>query len=770
MQPLAPGYLEQDRAVLKVLRSIVQEVNAADNLGEALEIIVRRVREALTVDVCSIYLTTTRGPRELVLMATEGLNPESKQRVRLSFEEGLVGLVAQRAEAINLDDAPSHPRFKYFPETGEGKYHAFLGVPVVHQRKLLGVIVVQQRTARRFAEEHAAFLITLAAQLAGAIGHAELSGEIDQLRLNQDHQDLFVVGLSGAPGVAMGVACVCNPTAALDSVPDRAVHDVRQEIAQFKKALNQVQQEMIALKARMGPMLPAEERVLFDAYVMMLGSESLVDRTVEYIQAGNWAPGALREAIRENVRLFRDLDDPYLRERAEDIQGLGQRILLRLCHSDVTPHVYPERTVLIGDDVTVTDLADVPPEHLVGVVSGRGSASSHMAILARAVRIPAVMGVADMPVGRLDGREVVVDGYSGRVFIEPSAQIKGEFLRLTVEEEELNRELSEIAQSPAVTLDGERIPVYVNSGMLADINVVFQTQCDGIGLYRTEFPFLVRDRFPGEEEQYGVYRQVLEAMAPRPVTLRTLDVGGDKILSYFPVREDNPFLGWRGIRITLDHPEIFLTQLRAMLRASAGLDNLRILLPMISSVDEVDESRKLFKQALNELADEGHTIKMPEVGVMIEVPSAVYLAEALARRVDFLSIGTNDLIQYLLAVDRNNARVADLYHALHPAVLCAIQQVIKGAQAAGKPVSVCGEMASDPAAVIVLLGMGIESLSVSFAALSRVKWVLKNFSRTTARSWVEQVMGMHDPKAIRALLEHTLVEAGLGGLIRAGKR
>ncbi|MCK5640414.1 MAG: phosphoenolpyruvate-protein phosphotransferase PtsP, partial [Gammaproteobacteria bacterium] len=291
----------------------------------------------------------------------------------------------------------------------------------------------------------------------------------------------------------------------------------------------------------------------------------------------------------------------------------------------------------------------------------------------------------------------------------------------------------------------------------------------GVGLYRTEFPFMLRDRFPGEEEQRQVYREVLEAFTPRPVIMRTLDVGGDKALPYFPIEEDNPFLGWRGIRITLEHPEIFMAQIRAMLLASAGLNNLKILLPMISSVSEVDETMDLLHRAHEELLEEGNNITFPQMGVMIEVPSAVYLTKQLARRVDFLSVGSNDLTQYLLAVDRNNARVAEMYDALHPAVISALMQVMEGAREYNKPVSVCGEMAGDPAAALLLIGMGIDSLSMSASSLLRVKWVVRSFSQKRAKKILDEVLEMEDSKSIREHLNGVLDEAGLGGLIRAGK-
>jgi phosphotransferase system, enzyme I, PtsP len=311
--------------------------------------------------------------------------------------------------------------------------------------------------------------------------------------------------------------------------------------------------------------------------------------------------------------------------------------------------------------------------------------------------------------------------------------------------------------------------LWVNTGLTADATLSITAGAEGIGLYRTEIPFMSRDRFPTEEEQYVTYRQLLQAFAPRPVVMRTLDIGGDKMLTYFPVTEANPFLGWRGIRITLDHPEIFLVQIRAMLRASHDLNNLRILLPMISNAHEIPEALRLIKQAYAELREEGLAIDMPLIGVMIEVPSAIYLAKTLAQQVDFLSIGSNDLTQYLLAVDRNNARVANLYDALHPAVLHALIHVVDAARTAGKPLSICGEMAGDPAAVLLLLAMGFNALSMNSTALLKIKHVIRHFTLQQTKTLLAEVMLMDNAQQIRQHLEKTLHAAGLGMLVGTKK-
>lgn len=753
--------------MLEVLLRIVHEVNTARDLQQALTIIVQRVKHAMAVDVCSVYLTDPDGEQH-VLMATDGLNPEAVGKVRLPLTAGLIGLVRERAEPVNLEDAPSHPRYLYVAETGEEKFHGFLGVPIIQHRRPLGVLVVRQRESRKFNVEEVSFLFTLGAQLAGAIGHAQASGGIAGLQDESLPATRFIEGLPGAPGVALGTAVVVYAPSDLNAVPDRKPDDPVAEEAAFRAAVVAVQDDIKALGARMGALLPAADHALFDAFVLMLGSDTLIDNTVQRIHAGNWAQGALRETINEHARVFDDMEDAYLRERAGDVRDMGRRILMRLQAGKPPRRDFPPNTILVGEEISAAQLAEVPAGCLAGVVSARGSSSSHAAILARALSIPAVMGVRDLPVGRFDGRELVIDGYRGRLYVQPSGAVREEFLRLARQEQLLTSDLQELRDLPATTPDGVRVPLYANTGLLSDISPSLNCGAEGIGLYRTEFPFMIRERFPSEDEQRDIYHQALMAFAPLPVTLRTLDIGGDKALPYFPVSEDNPFLGWRGIRITLDHPEIFLTQLRAMLRASIGLNNLQILLPMISSVSELDEARVLIDQACRELREEGADFPRPPIGVMIEVPSAVYQTEALARRVEFLSVGTNDLTQYLLAVDRNNERVAKLYDGLHPAVLHALMQVVEGAHRHGKPVSVCGEMAGDPAAVLLLLGMGIDSLSMSVASLPRVKWVIRSITRELARSLLDQALEMEHPAAIRALLNAALEKAGLGGLTHAG--
>ena len=608
--------------MLDTLHRIVQAVNAAPNLQQALQVIVSGVKKSIACDVCSIYLTDEES-RANVLMASDGLRIEAIGKARLPVGRGLVGLVTERAEPINLADALVHSRYVQVAETGEEQYRGFLGVPIIQNRRVLGVLVVRQQDTREFQDDEVTFLFTLAAQLAGAITYARASGELEELTQGRESLNRFLAGQSGNTGVALGSGVVVYRLSDLDAIPDRKIQSIDQECAGFRAAVIQVEEDLRRLQSNLGDQLPAEDRALFDALLLMLGSDTLVQHTVERIQQGQWAPAALRDTIRAHAQVWEQMDDGYLRERASDIRDLGRRILMHL-QNDQPPQIeYPENTILVGEEVTAVHLAEVPRGHLVGMVSATGSGSSHAAILARAMGVPAVMGVTDMPVGRMQNRAMIVDGYRGRVYIKPTPSVRQEYERLLDQEHALSAEVEAMRGLPAETTDGIPMPLHLNTGLVDEMANPEQDEAEGVGLYRTELPFMVRDRFPGESEQITNYQRVLQTFAPRPVILRTLDIGGDKPLPYFPMDEQNPFLGWRGVRISLQHPEIFLTQIRAMLLANVGNGNLQIMLPMITLVSEVEELLQLIQRAHAELLEEGYVVNMPQIGVMIEVPSAV---------------------------------------------------------------------------------------------------------------------------------------------------
>ena len=754
--------------MLDILRRIVQEVSSVTELSEALKVVVARIREAMHTEVCSVYLYEPDSKR-YVLMATEGLKQDAVGKVSLSSSQGLVSLVGSREEPLNIDNAPEHPRFQFLPETGEDPFMSFLGVPIIHHKRLLGVMVVQQRDSRQFDAGEEAFLVTMSAQLAGVIAHAEATGNILHIPKtpSEPKKSARFTGAPGAPGVGLGQGVVISPAADLAAVVDREPESLDSELERFDRALESAREEIRKLGGKLKGDLRPEEMALFDVYLNMLDDNALGAEVKAAIERGNWAQGALREVVMEYVGHFQMMEDAYLRERATDILDLGTRILAHLQGSeeDTSEHDYPDNTILVSEELTPAMLGEVPTDKLRALVSVKGSSNSHVAILARAMGIPTVMGAVDLPYAQLEGKELIVDGYRGLLFSNPNDELRDQYQAIYEEEQALAEDLKGLLHQPAETLDGHRIPLWVNTGLITDAVRSLDRGAEGVGLYRTEVPFMMKDRFPSESEQQEIYREQLETFSPNPVTMRTLDIGGDKALTYFPINEANPFLGWRGIRVTLDHPEIFLVQVRAMMKASEGLNNLRIMLPMISHVSEVDAALHLIYRAHVEALEEGFHVEMPEVGVMIEVPAAVYQIRDLAQRVDFLSVGSNDLTQYLLAVDRNNPRVADLYQAFHPGVLQALKRIVDEAHAEGKPVSVCGELAGNPMGAVLLMAMGYDILSMNATNLPKVKSVLRGISREWADTLLNEVITMESGEVIASTLQLMLEKAGFGRII-----
>ena len=754
--------------MLSSLRTIVQEVNSARSLSEVLSIIVKEVRDAMSAGVCSVYLFD-EADQSYVLMATEGLRQESIGKVRMAMREGLVGLVAAKEEPLNLQDADQHPNFAYFEETGEAPFHSFLGVPIIHHRKVLGVLVLQQETRRRFASEEEAFVVTVCAQLSGAIAHAEATGALRQLASagRGKSKEAVFPGIPSSSGVGIGRVVLVTSSSDLKMVPERLTDNPSAEVKLFREALKATKRDMRNLGNGLSGKLSAEEFALFEVYIRLLDDRVLINEVISAIKLGQAAPSAWSTVILKHVRTFQKMDDPYLRERAADVNDLGVRVLEYLQAKDKDRAPMPRRIVLVGEDLSATALADIPVHRLVGIISLKGSSNSHMAIVGRALGIPTVMGAINLPWVELEGQELIVDGSTGDVISRATRSVRRHYVQRQREEKLFNKDLEKLRDIPCHTPDGIRFSLWVNTGLRQDTARSLKSGAEAVGLFRTEIPFLMRTSFPTEDEQIEIYREQLSDFAPRPVTMRTLDIGGDKDLPYFPIEEENPFLGWRGIRISLDHPEIFLVQIRAMLRASEGINNLRIMLPMISNVPELDRALQLIERAYQELTqEEDYTIKRPLIGAMIEVPAAVYQVKEIGRRVDFMSVGTNDLTQYLLAVDRNNPRVADLYHTLHPSVLRALKQIYDQASSVNCQLSICGEMAGDPLSTVILLGLGYETFSMSASSLLRVKSILLNVSRKDAKLLSKKALKMSSSKEIITFLAQSLDQPDVVKLLK----
>jgi phosphotransferase system enzyme I (PtsP) len=745
---------------LAELTRVVCEVDSAPDLDNALEVLVRRTREVMGVDVCTVYFTD-EGEQRHVVVATDGLASRVVGRLGCGFGKGLIGRVAESRRPLNLEQVPPELDQDFLRQTGGGPYQSFLGVPVVHKTRVHGVLLVRQRKPRRFDDSDEALLITLAAQLGGAIAYAKASGEWCRVCRPEESVPRRIEGLPGAPGLTIGHGVVVFGGNQIDRIPDRAVSDIQAEEARLCAAIHAVREEIAALNVQLERTLSETDRALFGAYDLLLSSPEILDAASAEVRQGNWAPGSVSRSFETHASRFDAMEDPYLRERAADIRALGGRIVARLLGGSGTLAVGPGATVLIGQCLSAIDIGRAQNGNLVGIITDDGSPLSHAAILARALGIPAVVGVSGLPLARLDGHELAVDGTAGHVHLRLTPSMRQAFERSIASQQDLAAALESVRELDAVTADGATVALFMNAGLRTDLELATATGSEGIGLLRSELPFMLFDRLPSEQEQQQLYRQALQAVHPLPVTLRTLDVGGDKALPYLTDAEANPALGQRGIRFTLDHPEIFLTQLRAALRADLGLGNLRLLLPMITGLDELEQARDLVEQALEQLQDEGLRVSRPPVGVMIEVPAAVYQAEPLARRADFLSVGTNDLAQYLLATDRNNPRASGRLDSAHPALLQALQQVVDSASRAGKPVTVCGEIAGDPAIALLLLGMGVDGLSMNPSALVAVKWAVRSVTSERMHSLAAEALRCETPEAICRLLDAVRADIGL---------
>ncbi|MFM6905519.1 MAG: phosphoenolpyruvate--protein phosphotransferase [Acinetobacter tjernbergiae] len=755
---------------LDTLRRIVQEINASVSLHDSLDIMVNHVAEAMHVDVCSIYLLDERNKR-YVLMASKGLKPEAVGHVSLNVGEGLVGLVGKREEIVNLDNAPKHERFAYLPETGEELFNSFLGVPVMYRRKVMGVLVVQNQEPQDFSEAAESFLVTLCAQLSGVIAHAHAVGNIDVFRKPTSGSSYKTFqGVSGAGGIALGRAIVLYPPADLAAIPDREAEDISDELDLLDQAIAAVRLEIQSLDEKMKDSLMSEERALFSVFLRMLDENALPSEIKDHIRTGSWAQGAVRKVIDKHVALFAQMEDDYLRERVSDLKDLGRRILACLQENDSSHRELSPDSILIGEEISTAALVELPVDKIAAIVTSEGAANSHMVIVARALGIPTVVGVTELPITTLDDIEMIVDAYQGRIFVNPPRRLRQRYKEVQKEEEQIAKDLKQYETKDAITPDGVSIPLFVNTGLMIDVVRGVQRGAKGVGLYRSEIPFMLRERFPGEEEQRAIYRQQLSHFANKPVIMRTLDIGADKDLPYFSIEEENSALGWRGLRFTLDHPEIFSAQIRAMLKASIGLNNLHILLPMVTSVSEVEEVLYLLERDWLAVQEEEQVkITKPKLGIMVEVPSVLFQIGEFAELVDFFSVGSNDLTQYLLAVDRNNPHVANVYSHFHPSILRALKRLVEDCHEHQKPVSICGEMAGDPLSAVLLMAMGFNTLSMSSSNILRVRKAICHVPMTDAQKLLDDVLHMNNPLVIKSWLEHYFKTHGLADMVKSNR-
>jgi phosphotransferase system enzyme I (PtsP) len=708
-----------------------------ETLGE----VVRLVANEMVAEVCSIYLL--RAGEVLELFATQGLNPSAVHRTRLRVGEGLVGDIAAHARPLALDDAQSHPQFAYRPETGEEIYHSLAGVPIVRASRVHGVLVVQNRTRRQYDEEEIETLQTIAMVLAEMVAaqHIVSPNEVQQV----DGLGLLPLRIDGVqltPGVAIGRAVLHEPRIVIQKV---VAEDSAAEQIRFDEALSAVRDDVDRM-LEAHDMQSGEQREILETFRMFVDDRGWMERVREAIGSGLTAEAAVQRAFDDVRTRLGQSTDPYIRERLSDLQDLTNRVQLRLTgRATLDMNALPDDMIVIARDMGPAELLDYDRGRLRGVVLEEGSALSHVAIVARALDIP-VVGRAPDVLSRIEpGDPIIVDGDHAQVLVRPAEDIVQTIGAAIEARAERLRKYTALRELPSATRDQARIGLHINAGLLIDMQHLDETGADGVGLYRTEIPFMVRSEFPDVDAQAWLYSRVLDVADGKPVTFRTLDVGGDKVLPYVGAfGDENPAMGWRAIRIGLDRPAMLRRQLRALLQAANGRP-LSVMFPMIAEVSELLSARKLLELELDRARRRG--LAVPErlrVGVMFEVPALAWQLDSLLPHVDFISVGTNDLLQFLYAADRGNTRLAGRYDTLSPALLRLLHFVVEKTRPSGVDLSVCGEMAGRPVEALALLALGVRTLSMAPGSIGPVKAMVRSLDLKEASHFVTTVLAQPD--------------------------
>jgi phosphotransferase system enzyme I (PtsP) len=748
------GALGGPRVLLRRLREVMAEPVSAQ---ERLDRIVVLIAANMVAEVCSLYVL--RGDSTLELYATEGLKREAVHQTVLGSDEGLVGLVASQASAINLSNAQAHPAFSYRPETGEEIYHSFLGVPVLRAGNTLGVLVVQNRARRTYSEEEVEALQTTAMVLAETIASGEIARPGDELAARRP---VHVKGAALSDGIALGHVVLHEPRVV---VTNYIADDLQGELKRLRAALDALRSNLDEMLEHGDVVEGGEHRDVLEAYRMFAYDRGWVHKLEEAVLTGLTAEAAVERVQSDTrARMLRQTD-PYLRERLHDLDDLANRLMRQLTGRDHAParESLPENAILVARSMGPAALLDYDRKRLRGLVLEEGGAHSHVAIVARALGIPAV-GEVDNATGIADpGDAIIVDGSTGDLHVRPLPDMEAAYAERVRLRARRQQQYQTLRDRPCITKDGQEIALMINAGLSVDLPHIADTGAGGIGLFRTELQFMVAPNFPRATEQYGLYRAVMEAAGDKPVVFRTLDIGGDKVLPYMRnVEEENPALGWRAIRLGLDRPGLLRSQLRALLRAAGGR-SLKIMFPMVAAVQEFDQARELVERELTHLRRHGH--RLPEevqVGTMVEVPSLLYQLDELLERADFLSVGSNDLVQFLYAIDRGNPRVANRFDPLSAPVLRALRDIADRGHAHKKPVTLCGEFASQPIGAVALAAIGYRSLSLSPSAVGPVKAVLLDLDCRKAAQFLCPLIDKPDGgKSLRASLEEFAAKEGL---------
>ncbi len=753
MPPVAAG---GPRILLRRLREIMAEQTSAQT---RLDKLVAVIASNMVAEVCSIYLR--RAGKVLELFATEGLNPGAVHRTRMKAGEGLVGLVAETVEPINLSDAPSHPSFSFRPETGEEPYHSFLAVPIVRGGQVFGVLTVQNRAARLYAEEEVEALQTVAMVLAEVVAQGGLFNvaELDEPELQVDRpRNFHGEGLS--EGVAVGRVVLHEPRVKVERM---IADNPQEELRRLEDAIGTLRESVDLMLDSSELDLTGEGREVIEAYRLFAYDQGWRQRMRDAVRTGLTAEAAV-ERVQDEMRLrVHRLGDPILRERAHDLEDLARRLLRHLGGDGAAEAIkdLPADAILVARAMGPAELLDYGRDRLVGLVLEEAASTSHVAIVARSMGLPLIGSAEGITDAARAGDAIVVDGESGEAHLRPAGEIIKAFEAKRLLRAHRVAHFATVRDLPAVTKDGVHIKLMMNAGLMLDMPHLAESGADGIGLFRTELQFMIGETMPRLADQTALYKKVLDAAGDKPVVFRTLDLGGDKVLPYARwEREENPALGWRAIRIALDRPALLRYQVRALLMASADR-TLRILLPMVSDVDEFNRARALVDREIERarllgLARPRQTL----VGAMLEVPAVAFMLPQLMRNADFVSIGSNDLLSFAFAVDRTNPRVARRYDNLNPAALTLIRLIVRSASESGGDLSLCGEMAGRPLDAMALIGLGLRTLSMQPANIGPVKMMIRSLDTGELSQFVDKLCNRTD-HSLRTRLSAFAAERGI---------
>jgi phosphotransferase system enzyme I (PtsP) len=745
------------RVLLKRLRELMAEPLEPQ---ERLDQIVRQIAQNMVAEVCSVYVLRSDGVLELY--ATEGLNPSAVHLAQLKMGQGLVGTIAASARPLNLSDAQSHPAFTYLPETGEEIYHSFLGVPILRTGRALGVLVVQNKASRTYREDEVEALETTAMVIAEMVATGELK-KLTRPGLELDlSRPVAIEGASFGEGIGLGYVVLHEPRIVVTNLLNE---DSEHELGRLAEALGSLRISIDDMLSRREVSMEGEHREVLETYRMFAHDRGWVRKLEEAIRNGLTAEAAVERVQSETKARMIRLMDPYLRERMHDFDDLANRLLRQLTGygAKLSASSFPNDAIVVARAMGAAELLDYPRQNVRGLVLEEGAVTSHVVIVARAMGIPVVGQAVGAVALAENGDPIIIDGDDAKVHLRPMPDLQRSYeekVRFRARRQEQYRALRAVEP---VTKDGRAINLQMNAGLLVDLPHLNESGASGIGLFRTELQFMIASTMPKAEEQEDFYRNVLKHAGGRPVTFRTLDIGGDKVVPYFrAAEEENPALGWRAIRLSLDRPGLLRTQLRAMLRAAAGAD-LRLMLPMVTEVSELKEVRHLLQKEIQRQSKLGEQLpKKLQFGAMLEVPALLWQLDELMAEVDFVSVGSNDLFQFAMAVDRGNARVSDRFDTLGRPFLRILRDIVRAGVRNDTSVTLCGEMASKPISAMALLGIGFRSVSMSPTALGPVKSMLLSLDAGKLEAVLTPALDDTKPTvSIRQILTDFAAENGI---------